>query len=203
MSKSAYNHLLPVYPLIAQQIVDDYQITAGKCVDIGTGPGYLGIELAKITLLEMYFLDSDAETLQKARENVRVNGLGNVVHFTHADVASLPFDDNFAELVISRGSLWFWSDQIKGLQEIYRILKPGGTAFVGGGLGRYTPPTMRRRLQGRGRKRLEKEGEGSFLKGAALEKLVRKTGIMCYRLIADEEGEPEHWIEIKKLYQEE
>jgi ubiquinone/menaquinone biosynthesis C-methylase UbiE len=32
------------------------------------------------------------------------------------------------------------------LAEVYRVLKPGGTALVGGGLGRYVPVTLRRRL---------------------------------------------------------
>lgn len=199
MPKSSYRNLMPVYSLIAQQILDDYQITSGKCIDIGTGAGYLGIELAKITVLEMYFLDFDPEALHKARENVAENELSNVVHFVDADVTALPFAGNFAELVISRGSLWFWKDQVKGLQEINRILKPGGVAFVGGGLGRYTPPTMRKRLQGKGRERLEKKGHKGFLRGAELEELVRKTGIVNYRLISDVESEPVHWIEIKKV----
>ncbi len=198
MSKLSVRDYMPVYPLIAQQILDDYQITTGKCIDLGTGRGYLGIELAKITALEMYFLDFDPGVLDQARENVAKNELSNVVHFIDADAAALPFADNFAELVISRGSLWFWKDQVKGLQEINRILKPGGTAFVGGGLGRYTPHTMRKRLQGRGRKEFEKKGHKGFLRGAKLEELVKKTGIMNYRLVSDLEGEPAHWIEIKK-----
>lgn len=199
MSKLSYRNLMPVYPLIAQQILDDYRIASGKCIDLGTGPGYLGIELAKITVLEMFFLDSDPEALRKARKNVAGNELPNAVHFIDADAMSLPFPDNFAELVISRGSLWFWKDQVKGLQEINRVLKPGGVAFVGGGLGRYTPPSMRKRLQGKGRGELEKKGHRGFLRGAKLEEVVMKAGIINYRMISDVEGEPAHWIEIKKF----
>ncbi|WHH60993.1 class I SAM-dependent methyltransferase [Petroclostridium sp. X23] len=193
-----FGHLMPIYPLIAQQILDDYQISSGKCLDIGTGHGFLGIELAKITELEMYFIDIDPEALNKAKNNVLEYELNNEVHFVGADVTALPFEDNFAELVISRGSLWFWHDQVKGLQEIYRVLKAGGAAFVGGGLGRYTPPTMRRRLQGEGRQRLEAKGEKGFLRGKKLEELLFKTGIKSYFLISDVEGEPCHWIEIRK-----
>lgn len=191
--------LMPIYPLIAQQILDDYQITVGKCLDIGTGHGFLGIELAKITNLEVYFVDLDPEALEKAKKNVATNMLENPHHFVGADVTALPFEDNFADLVISRGSLWFWKDQVKGLQEINRVLKTGGTAFVGGGLGRYTPATMRKRLQGKKRKMLEAQGEKGFLKGDELEKVLLKTGINNYRLIADIEGEPGHWVEIKKI----
>lgn len=194
-----FRQLMPVYPLIAQQILDDYQISTGKCLDIGTGHGYMGIELAKISDLEMYFVDLDPEALNMARKNAAENELSNDVHFVGADVTALPFEDNFAEFVVSRGSLWFWKDQVKGLQEINRVLKVGGIAFVGGGLGRYTPPTMRKRLQGKQRHKLEKKGEKGFLKGAELEELLLKTGIENYRLISDVEGEPSHWVEIRKL----
>lgn len=195
-----FSDLMPVYPFIAQQILDDYQITTGKCLDIGTGHGFLGIELAKITELEMYFVDLDPEALEMARKNAAANKLKNPLHFVGADVCALPFEDDFADLVISRGSLWFWKDQVKGLQEIHRVIKPGGTAFVGGGLGRYTPATIRKRLKGKRRKTLEARGEKGFLKGAELEEVVRKTGISNYRLLADVEGEPGHWVEIKKVF---
>ncbi len=198
MKPKPFMHLLPVYPLIAQQILDDYQITGGKCLDIGTGPGFLGIELAKITELEMYFVDLDPEALKTARENVKESGITNTVHFVGADVTALPFQDDFSDLVISRGSLWFWKDQVKGLQEIYRVLKTGGTAYVGGGLGRYTPSSMRKRLQGKNRRQLDEKEKQGFLKGDKLEELLSKTGIEKYRLVSDEEGEPGHWIEMTK-----
>ncbi|HHW61549.1 MAG TPA: class I SAM-dependent methyltransferase [Syntrophomonadaceae bacterium] len=194
-----FSDLMPVYPLIAQQILDDYQITAGKCLDIGTGHGFLGIELAKITELEMYFVDLDPEALEISKKNTAMNKLQNPLHFVQADVCALPFKDDFADLVISRGSLWFWKDQVKGLQEIHRVLKPGGVAFVGGGLGRYTPATMRKRLQGKKRKILEAKGEKGFIKGAELEEVMKKTGISNYRLVADVEGQPGHWVEMKKI----
>jgi hypothetical protein len=46
---------------------------------------------------------------------------------------------------------------------------------------------------------MEKKGHKGFLRGVELEELVRKTGIVNYRLISDVEDEPGHWIEIKKL----
>jgi tRNA1(Val) A37 N6-methylase TrmN6 len=44
-----YDAMLPVFPLIAQQCIDDYQLDQGICLDIGAGNGYLGTEIAKIT----------------------------------------------------------------------------------------------------------------------------------------------------------
>ncbi len=190
--------LSPVYPLIAQQVVDDYQVTRGICLDIGTGPGQMGIELAKITDLEFYFVDLKRDVLDNAEKNVAACNLNNTVHFVEADVCLLPFFDQFADLVVSRGSLWFWADQAKGLQEINRILKPGAVAFVGGGLGRYTPPSMRKRLKGKRREMAKKHGNAKFLEGAQLQKLLDDTGLEGCRLVADVEGEAETWIEMRK-----
>lgn len=198
MLSEGYSQLLPVYPLIAQQILDDYHITSGICIDIGTGPGYLGIELAKITSLEMYFLDINVETLNKAKNNVSGCGLENIVHFVKADVSHIPFKDDFADLIISRGSLWFWEDQVKGLQETYRILKPGGVAFIGGGLGRYTPLSMRQRLKGKQRRKLQAQGHTGFLDNAGFQDLLDKAHLKGCRLVSDVSGEDATWIEIRK-----
>ena len=48
------NHRFAVmYPLLAKQIVDDFGITKGVCLDVGTGSAAVIIELAKITDLDM------------------------------------------------------------------------------------------------------------------------------------------------------
>jgi hypothetical protein len=44
-------------------------------------------------------------------------------------------------------------------------LKPSGVAFTGGGLGRYTPPGMRKWLKGKRRRAMQKRGETGFLDG--------------------------------------
>jgi ubiquinone/menaquinone biosynthesis C-methylase UbiE len=198
MLSEGFLKLLPVYPLIAQQIIDDYHLDTGICIDIGTGPGYMGLELAKITNLEVYFLDLDAKSLEKARDNVTVCELDNTVHFVEADVTALPFEDNFADFVVSRGSLWFWKDQVKGIQEIYRVLKKGGIAFIGGGLGRYTPATMRERLKGRRRLIQEKHKDVKFLDESGLRELIKESALPGCRIVSDGEEGAGTWIEIRK-----
>jgi ubiquinone/menaquinone biosynthesis C-methylase UbiE len=198
LSGNGYLRLLPVYPLIAQQILDDYQVSSGICLDIGTGPGHMGLELAKITDLEIFFVDIQQKALDKARENAARCGLDNRLHFTEADVCDLPFENGFADLVVSRGSLWFWADQVKGLQEIYRVLKPGGVGFAGGGVGRYTPASMRKRLKGMGRKAFKNDNKARFLDGAGMRNLLEKTGLKDCRIVSDVEGKDGSWIEMHK-----
>ncbi len=192
-----YAELMPIYPLLAQQFLDDYGINQGRCLDIGTGHGYLGIEIAKITELEMYFLDIDPKCLKIAEANAREAELQNRAYFLPVNVEEMPFADNMADLIVSRGSLWFWEDQVKGLQEIYRVLKPGGVAVVGGGLGRYIPESMRKRLLASRKKWLAERGEKRPGE-QELKALVEQAGIPDYRLVADVPGETGRWIEIHK-----
>ncbi|MDD4803471.1 MAG: class I SAM-dependent methyltransferase, partial [Syntrophomonas sp.] len=122
--KRSYSLLFPIYPLLAQQFVDDYNLNVGICMDIGTGNGYVGTELAKITNMNIYFVDKEIQGLEFAQRTTNEAEIDNKVFFVEADVcAGLPFADQFADFIVSRGSLWFWEDKIKGIAEVYRVLK--------------------------------------------------------------------------------
>lgn len=125
----------PVYPVIAEQIRTQTGITQGICLDIGTGGGYLGIALAAITDLEFYLMDKSPEMQEIAWMNVAVSGLQNRVHTLCGDVHDIPRENGSIDLVISRGSLFFWEDKARAFAEIYRVLAPGGAAYIGGGMG--------------------------------------------------------------------
>ncbi|MDD3271907.1 MAG: class I SAM-dependent methyltransferase [Syntrophomonadaceae bacterium] len=196
--KPSYNSLLPIYPLLAQQCADDYRLDSGICLDIGTGNGYVGTEIAKITNMSIYFIDIEAEALDFARRTVAVADIDNEVFFLEADVCKgLPLADNFADFIISRGSIWFWEDKAKGLAEIYRVLKIGGTALIGGGFGRYVPDTMRARLSETRKNTLEKKGV-KRLSLEEMEALALEAGIPSFKVMHDAPGDKGRWIEIHK-----
>lgn len=56
-----------VYPFIAQYVVHKYHITAGLCLDIGSGPGSLAIAMAEITSLTVAVLDVSPAMMEIAR----------------------------------------------------------------------------------------------------------------------------------------
>lgn len=137
----------PIYPALARQIKEDYGITKGICVDAGAGPGYLSIELAKITDLVIWAVDIDPAAVRIAERNVKDAGLVARVKPLQGDVHHLPFEASSVDLIVSRGSIFFWRDRVQGLREVWRILKPGGAALLGGGAGRLVPQDVRLAIQ--------------------------------------------------------
>ncbi len=86
-------------------------------------------------------------------------GLTGRVRGVEGDAQNLPFRSNFADLVVSRGSVFFWPDQLAGVMEAYRILKPGGVAFLGGGFSRILAPAIRDKLVAERRASMAREAQ--------------------------------------------
>ncbi len=125
----------PIYPIIAEQIVAKSGIKAGKCLDAGCGTGALGRAVAKITNLDITFFDRSDEMLELAKKYANDEKIGSRSTFLQGDIHAIPLKDESIDVVISRGSSPFWEDWHKAYSEIFRILKPGGMAYIGGGFG--------------------------------------------------------------------
>ncbi len=96
----------PIYPVMAEQIASIHGITAGTCIDLGSGPAALSISLAKVTDLLIHAVDKSPHSHAIACDNIRKAGLENRITPVRSDVCTLPFESNFADLIISRGSLF-------------------------------------------------------------------------------------------------
>ncbi|MGQ9729992.1 MAG: class I SAM-dependent methyltransferase [Candidatus Zipacnadales bacterium] len=193
---TAVGKFAPVYPALAQQIVQDYGVTEGVCVDMGGGCGSLGIALAKITNLKIYVLDINPAAIRLCGILVDEAGLRGRIIPVEGDAQDMPFRDNFADLVISRGSIFFWPDQFAGLREAYRVLKPGGVAYIGGGFSRLLDPKIRTPLAEEVAQMHRTNAGGWRPLDADLVERARASGIAHVRL----ETEPitGSWIEMRK-----
>lgn len=125
----------PAYPLIAEQIIARTGITSGCCIDVGCGNGYLGLALARITQLQIILFDESPQMLELAQNYIVESKLESRASVLQGDVHSIPLADESVNLIISRGSMFFWEDLVQAYQELYRILAPGGMTCIGGGFG--------------------------------------------------------------------
>jgi SAM-dependent methyltransferase len=147
--------LKPVYGPLAEQIVDDYNLAdlKGIGIDLGSGPGDLIIELCKRTR-HLHWINADInpgffpEFIRKTEKE----GFSDRVSAIYADAVKLPFRDNYADIIVSRGSFQLWDDLKAGLSEVYRVLKPGGKAYIGRGFSSDLPVEVAREIRNRQKK---------------------------------------------------
>ena len=181
-----------VYPLIADQIIRRCEIKDGTCIDIGSGPGSLAIAISKVTDLNIYSIDISEEMNQIAKKNIIEEELHHKIFPVNGDVHELPFPDDFADLIISRGSLFFWEDKETSFKEIYRVLKPEGWAYIGGGFGSKTLKNKIRQSVNNSKTDHINIPKISIMK---LELILNKVPLKNYQILNDNSG---LWILFKK-----
>ena len=135
MDEIAKTIFAPIYPVIAQNILDRFGITSGVCLDIGSGPASLAIAIARQSDLSVIAMDYSDEMHAAARRNIADAGLAGRIELLCGDVHAIPLPDDSVDLIISRGSIFFWDDPAAAFREIYRVLRPGGKTCIGGGFG--------------------------------------------------------------------
>jgi len=161
------------YPLTAVRMLRECGgIREGICIDIGCGLGNLDVELAKRTDFTIIGLDINPDAKPIFEKRMREAGLDKRVSFVVGDAQKLPFDDDYADVIVSRGTLTFIPDIAKCLREVDRVLKPTGVAFLGGRYV-YTPQPLK-------------------ISTEKLSKIVQESGVPGARVI-DARGQ---WVKI-------
>jgi arsenite methyltransferase len=101
-------------------------------VDVGCGAGIDSLIAARMVGPggAVVGVDMTPAMLDRARASAAEGGFANV-HFHGGLAESLPVADSWADVVISNGVLNLFPDKLAGLQEMARVLKPGGRLQVG------------------------------------------------------------------------
>jgi glycosyltransferase involved in cell wall biosynthesis/ubiquinone/menaquinone biosynthesis C-methylase UbiE len=98
-----------------------------EVLEIGAGMGTDHAQFARHGA-RMTDVDLSAGHLALARENFLLRGLQGT--FVHHDAENLPFQDNHFDLVYSNGVIHHTPNTQQVVDEIYRVLKPGGKAII-------------------------------------------------------------------------
>lgn len=103
-----------------------------RVVDVGCGAGIDSIIAARMVAPdgEVVGVDMTPAMLERARASAGEAGIANVdLRLGFAE--QLPVGDAWADVVISNGVMNLFPDKLAGLQEMARVLKPGGRLQIG------------------------------------------------------------------------
>lgn len=100
-------------------------------LDLGSGAGIDAILASKRVgdKGKVIGVDMTEEMIEKAKENVRKQGIKNV-EFLLGEIENLPLPDNFVDTIITNCVVNLTPDKSKTFSEAYRVLKPGGKIYL-------------------------------------------------------------------------
>jgi len=118
---------LDEFKALARRVADE--VAPGSSVlEVAPGPGYFAIELAKLGRYRISGLDISHTFVEIASRNARQAGVD--VDFRQGNAAAMPFEHRSFDFLLCRAAFKNFSQPVRALQEMYRVLKPGGRALI-------------------------------------------------------------------------
>ena len=97
-----------------------------RVIDIGCGTGRYALQLASATEAQVFATDLSREMVEQGREKDN----GEDVSWLLSDACRIPFADESFDVALLFLVLHVLKDSKKGLEEAYRILRPGGHCLI-------------------------------------------------------------------------
>jgi SAM-dependent methyltransferase len=130
-----------------RQIVAWLQLAPGsRVLDAGCGGGGMTRLLAQAVGSggEVVGLDANSQLIEWNRSQVKDTDAAGQIQFQEGDVLHLPFEDGTFDLVWCSRVIHGLNDQVAGVRELARVVRPGGRVVLreGGLLPRFLPFDM-------------------------------------------------------------
>ncbi len=184
-----------IYPYLAVQVMRYYGREDGEVLELGPFSWGISMELAKrYPGLNVTIGAEDRGVINYFREEMEEAGLRGKIALNWAPLNDLGFADCRFDLVVFRGAYFFLDDEGRMLREIYRVLKEGGFAFIGGGYGKDTPQPLVDEIADRSRNLNDRLGRKRVTE-EEVQNMVNKAGLTNQTGVEKEGG---LWLLIRK-----
>jgi len=99
-----------------------------RVLEVAAGPGYLAVEIARRGPFRVGGLDISETFVRLARAHAREEGV--TVDFQHGNASRMPYANESFDYVVCRAAFKNFTDPLGALDEMHRVLAPGGEAAV-------------------------------------------------------------------------
>ena len=102
--------------------------SGSNVLEVAPGPGFFAIELARLGDFQITGLDISRTFVEIATENARTAGV--TIDFRLGNASAMPFADDSFDFIYCSAAFKNFSEPVQALDEMYRVLRPGGEAMV-------------------------------------------------------------------------
>ncbi len=116
---------------VRENMTDRLNLTPqSKVLEIGGGDGRAALHIAKrLSGGQLYFQELSPSFMSKAFERLKI--YTDKIHFSIANASYLSFEDNYFDAALHFGGINTFAEIKRCLQELTRVVKPGGKIVVG------------------------------------------------------------------------
>lgn len=101
-----------------------------EILDVATGTGDLSFEAVKLDPVKIIGIDISEKMLEIGRQKIKEKNLGNLIEFINCDSENICFNDNTFDVAMVAFGVRNFSDPVKGLSEMRRVVRKDGLIVV-------------------------------------------------------------------------
>ena len=131
---------------LVQTILQSLETRPGLCVHLGVRDGTLAVQLSRGGKNLVHGLAIGGEAVGRARETIAAAGLDGAVSVEYGSIRRLPYADDLVNLLVVDDLPGLLQQGLK-LDEVLRVLHPGGIAWLGQRRGTDGPALTVERLR--------------------------------------------------------